>query len=169
MKLYAQPYNFDATGFYYESYEEYLEKSKGHVDRFGQPVEEYEIQFIDGSDIECEFCKAVDLEAYNQKDVFEYLEEYQENEEAMMKAIVQLKDYKERFKFDEDPEDLEIDIYYESSMEHLAMKFAEEGIFGEIPAHLANYIDYEAMGRDLSYDGYHEDVILGQVIIYRMQ
>ncbi|MGB7433215.1 MAG: antirestriction protein ArdA, partial [Ahrensia sp.] len=48
--LYAQPYNIDANGFYFESAEDYAAKAKDNVDRYGQFVEEYEIQFIDGED-----------------------------------------------------------------------------------------------------------------------
>lgn len=166
MQLHAQPYNLDASGFYYESYEEYLEKSKGHVDRFGQPVEEYEIQFIDGSDSECEFCKAIGIHQGNQEQVFEFLEEYEDNEHAMIMALVQLSYYKDGFEFDQDPEQLDISIYYCDSMKELAEEFAAEGLFGEIPGHLKNYIDFDAMARDLSYD-YTEDRVIGNNIIWR--
>ena len=50
--LYAQPYNIDATGFYFDSAEDYDAKAKGNFDRYGQFVEEYEIQFIDGEAID---------------------------------------------------------------------------------------------------------------------
>lgn len=45
-------------------------------------------------------------------------------------------------------------IYYSGvkSFEELAEMFASEGYFGNIPENLENYIDYEAMGRDLQYD-----------------
>lgn len=46
--LYAQPYNLDAQGFYFHSVEEFETKSENLRDRFGYPVEEFEIQFIDG-------------------------------------------------------------------------------------------------------------------------
>lgn len=45
-------------------------------------------------------------------------------------------------------------IYYSgvNSYKELAKIFVYDGLFGEIPENLKNYIDYEAMGRDLSYD-----------------
>lgn len=45
-------------------------------------------------------------------------------------------------------------VYYSgiNSFEELAEMFAYEGCFGNIPENLENYIDYEAMGRDLQYD-----------------
>ena len=46
-------------------------------------------------------------------------------------------------------------IYYPNceDMADVAREMVEEGALGEIPAHLQNYIDYEAYGRDLSYGG----------------
>ena len=38
------------------------------------------------------------------------------------------------------------------SYEDLAYQFVEDGVFGEIPESISNYIDYETMGRDLYYD-----------------
>ena len=46
--LHAQPYNLDAVGFYFESAEEFTTKAEGLTDCHGLPVEEFEIQFIDG-------------------------------------------------------------------------------------------------------------------------
>ena len=36
------------------------------------------------------------------------------------------------------------------------VSLVEEGCFGEIPENLSNYIDYEAIARDLDFDGYRE-------------
>ena len=47
-ELYANPYNPAAKGFYFISYEEYLSKSSTIVDSLGLPVEEFDIEFIDG-------------------------------------------------------------------------------------------------------------------------
>ena len=45
-------------------------------------------------------------------------------------------------------------IFYSgvNSFEELAEIFVDDGLFGEISENLKNYIDYEAIGRDLSYD-----------------
>ena len=46
-------------------------------------------------------------------------------------------------------------IYYPGceDMADVARELVEEGALGEIPAQFQNYIDYEAFGRDLSYEG----------------
>lgn len=44
------------------------------------------------------------------------------------------------------------DTSFTDVYELLAYDLVEEGCFGEIPITLENYIDYEAIGKDLSYD-----------------
>lgn len=48
----------------------------------------------------------------------------------------------------------DIEIYGCGSLIELAEQFVDEGLFGEIPDSIANYLDYESMGRDLGFDGY---------------
>ncbi|MEM0955448.1 MAG: hypothetical protein AAGI24_15015 [Pseudomonadota bacterium] len=55
--LYAKPCDISATGFYFESADDYDTKSKKAVKDFGQPVEEFEIQSIDGEKIACELAR----------------------------------------------------------------------------------------------------------------
>lgn len=42
------------------------------------------------------------------------------------------------------------------SLEDLAYQLVDEGCYGEIPDSLRNYIDYEAIARDLGFDNYYE-------------
>lgn len=41
-------------------------------------------------------------------------------------------------------------------MQEVAEELVDEGCFGDIPANIVNYIDYEAIARDLRYEGYTE-------------
>ena len=50
--LHATPYNQSATGFYFTDADDYQTKAKCHLDSYGNLVEEFEIQFIDGDDAE---------------------------------------------------------------------------------------------------------------------
>lgn len=59
-------------------------------------------------------------------------------------------------------------LYELDSYKELAEQFCDEGLFGDIPEHLINYIDYEAMGLDLRYD-YSECVVDGTTYFYRYQ
>lgn len=51
-------------------------------------------------------------------------------------------------------------------LKELAEQFVDEGLFGEIPKAIANYLDYDAIARDLGFD-YSEITIAGARLIYR--
>ena len=44
------------------------------------------------------------------------------------------------------------DIYEDMSLKDLAYDFVEEGLFGSILNNIKNYLDYEAIARDLGFD-----------------
>lgn len=48
--FYAQPYDIAALGFYFEDAETYLAKINAITNEYGEQVEEFELQFIDGND-----------------------------------------------------------------------------------------------------------------------
>jgi len=58
--------------------------------------------------------------------------------------------------------------YEVSSYKELAELFCYEGAFGDIPKQLTNYINYEAIGMDLSYD-YSEGEVDGITYFYKYQ
>ncbi len=80
MKFYANPYNTDATGFYFETFEEYQENVELVKSSFGNPVDEFEIQVIDGSKKECDLVKAIRINQVNLEEVMEYIDTSDENE-----------------------------------------------------------------------------------------
>jgi hypothetical protein len=71
-KLYAQPYDMDAKGFYFSGADEYHKKAAKNRNHFGQVVEEYMFEFIDGTDAEFMIFEALkggdwlDLEKYEE-------------------------------------------------------------------------------------------------------
>ncbi|MFN3226825.1 MAG: antirestriction protein ArdA [Hyphomicrobiales bacterium] len=166
--FFAQPYNTAAEGFYFQTAEQYAEKSRGLTDPFGQPVEEFEIQFIDGGQLSCEL-----FEAWRpgQCEVGRFIEVCDIwSEDAFLMAIIALRDlgYSTDQVLD-DPEDLPITLYRIDSLKDLAEQFVEEGLFGDIPERLASYLDYEAIARDLGFDGYCETIIAGERLVYCAQ
>ena len=46
----------------------------------------------------------------------------------------------------------DVELYEDTSLNDLAYEFIDEGLFGEIPESIANYIDHDAIARDLAYD-----------------
>lgn len=67
---------------------------------------------------------------------------------------------------DDAPEQAEVDLYPADSLADLAAQFVEEGLYGDIPKQLRNYIDNDAIVRDLSVE-YAEVQLDGTRYIYR--
>ena len=166
LTLYAQPYDYDASGFYFDSFEDYQAKYNSNFNVYGQHVEEYEIQFIDGSAIDCDLFKAVKGE-YNLKAFFMVANTWEDCDKIPLIIAYEENITSEPFN-EEVTSDMfqDIDIYYDMSFEDLAWEFIESGVFGDIPDHLENYLDIQLMARDLSFD-YNEISVGNNSIIYR--
>ena len=165
-QLFAQPYDISAVGFFFGNIEEYETKSEKLRNAYGEPVEEFEIQFIDGEDIDCALFRAFGV---HQGDIDAYFEAVDTWEDGQ-KINVILAVGEAGYSFDlgkDDPDQFDIQIYEMDSMKELAEQFVEEGLFGEIPESIQFYIDYEAIARDLAMD-YAEAVIAGTHYIYRI-
>ena len=63
--LYAQPYDISATGFYFSNVETYHAEAAELRNSYGDRIEEFEIQFIDGSRLDCELAKAFAINQTN--------------------------------------------------------------------------------------------------------
>lgn len=162
--LYAQPYDITATGFYFETAEQYAALAAKAVYDYGEKVEEFEIQFIDGAAIDAALADALGLNQANLGRFFEVAEAWEEHEK--IRCIIAMR---EGIGFDieqDDPDALEIDIYQADTLRDLAESFVDEGLFGEIPEPLRFYIDYDAIARDLAMD-YSQAEIAGERLVYR--
>ena len=164
-QLYAQPYGITANGFFFETAAEYEEKAKKLLNSYGQPVEEFELQFIDGDGIDAYLFKALNVHQGNFQAYFEAVEDWSEDDK--IKVIIAVGEAGYKFDLGTDaPDQFDIDLYELDSLKDLADQFVEDGLFGEIPKSLQNYIDYEAIARDLGMD-YSEIRIDGTNYIYR--
>ena len=162
--LYAQPYDISATGFYFRSAEEYARKAGALRNASGSPVEEFEIQFIDGDLIDAELARAIGLNQGMLARFFDCVDEWSEHEKQVV--IIAVGECGYRFEADSRPDDFEVDIYRVDSMRELAEQFVDEGLFGEVPESLHFYIDHDAIARDLALD-YGTVEIGGERLIYR--
>lgn len=165
-QFYAQPYDITATGFYFENVDAYRRKARACRNRFGDPDEEFEIQFIDGEAIDAAFVDAIGIHQANLAEVITCLADWDQDDKKRVIIAVgeggycwdQVKD---------DPEAIDSDIFCVSSMRDLAVEFLAEGLFGEIPPNLEHYIDKDAIAQDLAVD-YCETEIAGEPVIYRL-
>ncbi len=163
-QLCAQPYDISASGFYFETVEEYNRKAKALRNDYGDRVEEFEIQFIDGNDIDCDLAKAIGLNQANFTRFFDIVDHWEQWQKLLVILAVGECGY--NFDNDTDPNDFDIDIYDVDSIRELAEQFVDEGLFGEVPEPFQYYIDYDKIARDLACD-YSQTIIAGSPIIYR--
>lgn len=150
ISLYAQPYNIDATGFYFSSFEEYTEKQATCRDSFGQPVEEFEIQHCDGAN---EFSSVVKPGQCNLEEWLEQAVQYEGlsgDEQTAFRWLVDdcSMDADEAFEKCGDV------CIFEGTRNDYAHQFADDCYDLDKQMHeLARYFDYDAFGRDLELGG----------------
>jgi len=164
-QLHAQPYDISATGFYFETYEQYAGKAATAKNDYGQKVEEFDIQFIDGADLDCELAKALDLNQVNVKRFLELVDEWEDHEKIRFAIAAGECGYSVDIEKD-DIDLLDVDIYGVETLRELAEQFVEDGLFGDIPERLQFYIDYDAIARDLEVE-YSETTIAGERFVFR--
>lgn len=145
--LYAQPYNMDAQGFYFHSYEEYETKSENLRDRFGNVVEEFEIQFIDGDD--AELFEACGINQSNLATWFDDIEDKDENEKIALYFLTGELGYT----LDQAMDKVEDVIIYEGDAKEAAEELFDECYAHTIPENLHFYFDMDKFARDLEIGG----------------
>lgn len=163
-QLHAQPYDLTATGFYFESVEQFNAKANANRNDFGDRVEEYEVQFIDGDAIDCALATAIGIDQANLGQFFEAVDAWDEDQKQ--RVIIAVGECGYTFETTTQPDDFDVDIYYTQSLRDLADQFVDEGLFGDIPERLRFYLDYDAIAHDLGVD-YTETEIAGERLIYR--
>ena len=107
---------------------------------------------------------------YKLNELAQAMEEYTEEDYLKLK-LLSYEGYNEREvilkgidTYDAIIYDYSEDTSFTDVYELLAYDLVQEGCFGAIPQHLENYIDYDSIGRDLSYDYTEfEPNILGRI------
>ena len=145
--LYAQPYNMDAQGFYFHSFEQYETKSENLRDRFGNVVEEFEIQFIDGDD--AELFEACGINQSNLVTWFDDIEDKDENEKIALYFLTGELGYT----LDQAMDKVEDVIIYEGDAKEAAEELFDECYAHTIPENLRWYFDMDKFARDLEIGG----------------
>lgn len=149
--LFAQPYDTTAEGFYFRTIEQYQEQAWGVINGYGDMVQEFELQFIDGEAIDCAFAQAWQPSQATIADFMDAVETWELEQKRHYIIAVGECGYHHVDAY-RVPGSIEIDIYFVDSLRELAEQFVDEGLYGEIPDHLQSYIDYDAIARDLAMD-----------------
>lgn len=144
--------------------EEYDRRRSAIRNQFGAPVEEFEIQFIDGGALDCDLAHAIGLNQANVRRVFSIAEAWDEQDKIAIVLAVGECGYD--FTPETESDDFDVDIYRVDGLRELAEQFIDDGLFGDIPERLAPYLDFDAIARDFAAD-YAEAVIAGGRLVYR--
>ena len=149
--LHAQPYDTSATGFYFTSEEDFQEKFDARL-----PVEEYEIQFIDGTDQELTLYRIVDPCQSTLAKYFDLIDQDISDDHMIALSYLvdscgyDLKDGLNKM------EDVQI---FEGSAEDYARDFVDECY--DLPEIAQSYFNYEQFANDLMAEGSITEVETG--------
>lgn len=145
--FFAQPYSLDAVGFYFDTLEAYAEKSECLLDAFGNPVEEFEIQFIDGDD--CELFSACGINQGNLAMWFETIADLSDQEKTALFYLRSVLGYNLENALDR-LEDVNLS---EGNLKDVAETLFDEFYLNDVPESVRAYIDYEKYARDCEIGG----------------
>jgi hypothetical protein len=107
-ELFAQPYDISAQDFYFQTPEAYQEKSAKSRNDFGFPVEEYEIQFIDGEAIDAQLFEALGVNQCNFPQFLEACDAWDDHQKKKVIVAVGQCGYSFDLKSG-DPDDVDVD------------------------------------------------------------
>lgn len=145
--LCATPYNISATFFYFDSIDEYDNKSKCHLDNYGILVEEYEIQYISGDD--AELFNVCNINQANLSQWFDDIEFLQDHEKVSLYYLVAVAGYS----LDQAMEKLDEPSIAESNLLDAATELFDECYLPSVPANVHCYIAYDQFARDCQIGG----------------
>lgn len=148
-QYHATPYDISATGFYFSTYEEYVEKAATHKNEYGDPVEEYEIQFIDGDNHQ--LFKALEVNQANLNQWFDDFEDLDTDDTNKATYLAEYSGYSDMNHILSNMEDVML-------FEGTALEYAEEyiedtGMLNDMPENLRYYFDTEAFASDMVLGG----------------
>ncbi len=145
-EYFAQPYRIGAQGFTFTDLEDYRDKAANARDDDGLPVEEFEIQYIDGDD--AALFNAIRVNQANLDEWFELLTYLEGHHDGKIIACYLAGDgygMEELFSCCDD-----YSLYHGT-----AADYAEEYVRDcyTLPEGIVGYIDYERLGHDMALDG----------------
>lgn len=145
-RYFAQPYSLDAVGFSFTDLADYEAKAAKAVDRFGMPVEEFELQYIDGEHYR--LFNALGVAQASLEPWFELLEELDDDGDRYLIAChlaengYAVDDLSSRWD--------DYSVYHGTAADY-ARELVEDCY--EVPGNLESYLDYERLGRDMVLEG----------------
>ena len=152
-KAYTEAHNDKALGSNWLDMDDFdsIQDIYAELKQEGFTKEELEETFI--QDYECDIQLFTNCDYVSIDKAFEILEkiDYSQYSADEIKAFYEIGNDID------DIDNYELYLYPNcETLSDLAYEFVQEGLYGNIPDNIANYIDYEAMGRDLGFDSFYE-------------
>lgn len=148
--LHAQPYSLDASGFYFGGLDDYQTKYDTNKDRYGNPVEEYELQMIEEDETgDAQLFEACGIDQATLELWFDEIERLNKHEKAALFYLVSDLGYSVADAL----EKVDEVSLFEGDLLEAATEFFDEVYINEIPGNLRFYIDYETFARDCRLGG----------------
>ncbi len=145
--LHANPYTPDARGFNFSTAEDFTIQASALRDRFGAPVEEFEIQHLDGDD--GQLFEACGINQCNLPTWFDDIEPLEDYEKAALFYLTSCAGHR----LDQALEKLADVCISECSLIEAASELFDECYLPEVPEAVRPYIDYDAFARDCRLGG----------------
>ena len=144
----ATPYDMSATGFYFGTFNEYCEKSKTHKNEYGQSVDEYDVQFVDGENYALFGALSV-----NQANLKQWFDEFENLEGHELIGATYLASYM-GYDMDEVLTHLDDVMIFEGSAKEYVFEYVDDiGLLDKMPDNLRFYFDFDAFTRDMIMSG----------------
>ena len=144
----ATPYDQSALGFYFDDYQDYQTKAENHTNKYGDLVEEFEIQFIDGDNHE--LFKALGINQANLELWFNDFENLDGDD--LIRAIymaeylaIDISEILDRLD--------EVGLFHGRADQYAAEYIEDSGLLDDMPENLRYYFDVEAFARDMLLSG----------------
>ncbi|HEU0188892.1 MAG TPA: antirestriction protein ArdA, partial [Gallionella sp.] len=120
-----------------------------HLDLHGSLVEEFEIQFIDGSSEDAQLFEACGVNQCNLEQFFNLVDEYDDREKAALFYLTDINGYS----MEDAISKLDDVCLFEGYLKEAAEELFDECYAHEIPENLRCYINYEAFAHDCELGG----------------
>jgi len=144
----ATSYDQSALGFYFDDYKTYQTEAAKHRNEYGDPVEEFEIQFIDGDNYQ--LFNALGI---NQSNLETWFNDYENLDGDDLIRAIYMAEYL-TMDMSEILDRLDEVGLFEGSAKGYTEEYIEDsGLLSELPENLKYYFDVEAFARDMLLSG----------------